>query len=63
MDQYTVTVADRIRLIQPGKASLITGSTLSTVRSTCTRIKKAAKDGRTYVTRPEGEAIRIWRLS
>lgn len=63
MDQNTITVADRIRLITVGKAALIMGSTLNTVRSTCTRIKKATKDGRSYATRKEGDGVRIWRLS
>lgn len=60
MDQYTVTVADRIRFIPPGKSALITGSTLATVRSTGTRVSR--KTGAKFVSRPEGDGVRIWRV-
>lgn len=58
------TLADRLREIPVGDSDFFPFDKHSdvTVRSTLTRIKKGEPAAR-YTTRPDGDGIRVWRLS
>jgi hypothetical protein len=53
------TLVDELRDIPLG-SSLLIAQSVTSVRSTLTRIKNAT--GWDYTTRPEPDGIRVWRL-
>lgn len=62
------TVADRLREIPAGESAFIEceAALPASVRSTLARLKKDAEAGGwsfRYTTRPEGDGLRVWRLT